>query len=165
MPTRMHVPLDEGFLLIRKGHSFLLIGKAGVRYALTFETFEKEYSETVEPDDLVVISAPEGGSVDAASMLLELVRGNHIPLVVLPKGHPGSQRLKMVVSVAPAILLACDIQRGTHPEQHVLCSSSELAGMRISGTESGVEIEQMPPDTAVEYYDPGGSADDKQQCI
>ncbi|WP_241647976.1 alpha/beta hydrolase [Methanoculleus taiwanensis] len=165
MPDRMHVPLGEGLLLIRGEHSFLLIGKAGRRYALRFETFEKEYSETVEPDDLIVVSGPEGGSVEAAGMLLELVRGNHIPLVILPKGHPGSKRLKMVVSVAPEILLACDIQRGTHPEQHLLCSSGELAGMRISGAEGGVEIERMPPCTTVEYWEPGRYSGDKQQYI
>ncbi len=166
MPTRMHLPLGGGRLLLLRGkHSFLLIGKAGVRYALAFETFEKEYSQTVEPGDLIVVSAPEGGSVEAARMLLELVRGNHIPLVILPKDHPGSKRLKMVVSVAPEILLACDIRRGTHPEQYVLCSAEELGGMRISGIEDGVEIGEMPPDLAVEYYDPGGYPDDKQQCI
>lgn len=166
MQARMYLPLGEGrLLLIRGENSFLLIGKADVRYALAFETLEKEYSQTVEEGDLIVVSVPEGGSVEAARMLLELVRGNHIPLIILPKGHPGSRRLKMVVSVAPEILLACDIQRGTHPEQYVLCSSDELGGMRISGVKDGVEIERMPPDLAVEYYDPGGYADDKQQCI
>jgi len=87
-------------------------------------------------------------------MLLEFVRRYHLPLVVLPKNHPGSSRLKMVVAVGDEILLACDIQRGTHPEQNLICSSGELAGLRLSGGRGVVEIENIPPDITIEYRKP-----------
>ena len=74
-----------------------------------------EYSQTVDPDDLVVVSAPEGGSVEPAIMLAEFVRTYRMPLIVLPKNHPGSRRFSYLVSVWPEIHTSCSIQRGTHP--------------------------------------------------
>jgi hypothetical protein len=77
-------------------------------------------------------------------MLLELVRTFRHPVVVLPQGHPGSRRLHYVVSSAPEILLSCGIQRGTHPEQHLLCSSSELAGMVLQGSPGRIGVWNLP---------------------
>jgi hypothetical protein len=77
-------------------------------------------------------------------MLMELVRTYHVPLLVLPKDHPGSRRISRVVSVAPEVLTSCSITRGTHPEQHLVCSSDELAGISIMGTNDGLEISGMP---------------------
>jgi len=96
-------------------------------------------------------------------MMLELVRQYHIPLVVLPKDHPGSKRLSMVVSVAPEILLACDVRRGTHPEQHLLCSSAELSGLSLAGVPGGITLKQLPPGATVERLNPEKSSTDKQQ--
>ena len=90
------------------------------------------------PGDLVVVSAPEGGPVEPALMLLELVRTYHLPLIVLPRNHPGSKRIPYVVSVAPEIQTSRSIVRGTHPEQHLICSSDELAGLTVSGTRDGI---------------------------
>jgi hypothetical protein len=81
-----------------------------------------------------VVSAPEGGDLGQAMILLELIREYHAPLVVLPKGHPGSARLKMVISAGDEIELNCSIQRGTHPKQHLLCGSEEMAGMVLKRT-------------------------------
>jgi hypothetical protein len=149
MPETTTIPLSRGILLIRGEHSFLLVGKAGSCFTLFIETAGDEYCQTVEPDDLVVVSVPDGGEIEPARMLLELVRTYHVPLVVLPKGHPGSRRLSMVVSVAPEILCACQIQRGTHPEQHLLCSSDELAGIRLRGAAGTVEVAGLPPGVSV----------------
>ena len=75
-----------------------------------------------------------------AMILLELIREYHAPLVVLSKGHPGSKRLSMVVSAGDYIELNCSIQRGTHPEQHLLCGSEEMAGLVLKRYGKGVEI-------------------------
>ena len=88
----------------------------------------------------MVVSAPEGGPVEPAFMLIELVRTYHIPLLVLPKDHPGSRRIAYVVSVGPTIRTDCGIRRGTHPEQHLICSADELSGISLSGTGDGVDI-------------------------
>jgi hypothetical protein len=137
----MNLPLGDELLLIEGTASFLLIGRVRQPFSLCIETYQEEYCQTLSEGDLVVVSAPEGGDVEQARMLLELVRTFHAPLVVLPRDHPGSRRLAMVVSAGPEILLACGIQRGTHPEQHLICTSEELAGSRIRRTADGVEVD------------------------
>lgn len=148
----MIVPLSDQLLLIEGDSSFLLIGKAGERFVLCIETTDDEYCQTVAAEDLIVVSAPEGGPVDQARMLLELVRTYHMPLLVLPRGHPGSKRLRMVVSVGPEVYTSCEIQRGTHPEQYVICGSEELAGIRVRGVNEGVEIEGPLPTLSFGYF-------------
>jgi len=162
-PDETFVPLGGEILIVRKEHSFLLVGKAGSRFTLCIETPDDEYCQAVDPDDLVTVSMPEGGPIEQARMMLELVRQYHIPLVVLPKDHPGSKRLSMVVSVAPEILLACDVRRGTHPEQHLLCSSAELSGLSLAGVPGGITLKQLPPGAIVERLNPEKSSTDKQQ--
>ena len=159
----MTVPLGGEPLVIRGGHALLLVAKAGSRFTLCIEAPDGEYCQGVDPDDLVAVSMPEGGPIEQARMMLELVRRYHIPLVVLPKDHPGSKRLSMVVSVAPAILLACDIRRGTHPEQHLICSSAELSGLSLAGIPGGITIENLPPGAEVEHLNAEKTSADKQQ--
>ena len=136
----MKIPLDGDYLLIQGKNSFLLAGIASVLFILFIETNEKELCQTVEKGDMIVVSAPEGGDIRHAAMLLELIRTYHQPLVVLPKGHPGSFRLEMVVSAGPEILPGCGILRGTHPEQNVICSSEELSGISLFSCEGGILV-------------------------
>ncbi len=145
----MNYPLEDGLLLIRGDHSFLLVGKAEEQFSLCIETSREEFCQGVLPGDVIVVSAPEGGAVEPALMLMELVRTWHVPLLVLPKDHPGSRRISRVVSVAPEIHTSCSIRRGTHPEQHLVCSSDELAGMVLKGTDRGVEILHVPRESLV----------------
>jgi len=134
------VKTDE--LLLTEGEkSFLPVGKAPALFVLCIETTDSEYCQTVEKGDLIIVSAPGGGPVTQAQMLLELVRKYHTPLIVLPKDHPGSERLRMVVSVAPEIHLKSEIIRGTHPEQHLICSSDEMNNLRITTVSGGINIE------------------------
>ena len=140
----MNFPIDDELLLISGTPSFLLVAKTRNRFALCIETPVEEYIQGVEPGDLVVVSAPEGGAIEPAVMLLELVRTYHMPLLVLEKAHPGSKRISHVVSVAPEISTNCSIQRGTHPEQHLVCSSEELSGITLKGTGPGIEISYVP---------------------
>jgi hypothetical protein len=145
----MRYPLGDGVLLVRGDRSFLLAGRALSPFPLYIERFDGESCQQVLADDLVCVSAPEGGETEPARMLLELVRRYRMPLLVLPQGHPGSGRLPLVVSVAPSIRLSCDIRRGTHPEQHLLCSSGELAGICLTGSEGGISVEGLPPGVRV----------------
>jgi hypothetical protein len=145
----MKYPLEEGLLLIQGNSSFLLIGKAKDRFSLCIETSTEEFCQGVTPGDVIVVSAPEGGEVEPALMLMELVRTYHVPLLVLPRNHPGSRRISRVVSVAPEVHTSCSITRGTHPEQHLVCSSDELAGLSIRGTSGGLEITGLPADISL----------------
>jgi hypothetical protein len=131
-------------LLVQGIHSFLVAGLAGSRFPLCIETMHEEYCETIEPYHLVAVSAPEGGDYAPALMLMELVRSYRFPLVVLPGNHPGSRRLRYVVSAGQEILLSCGISRGTHPEQHLLCSSTELAGIVLKAEETGIIVRNLP---------------------
>jgi hypothetical protein len=140
----MKYSLGDGLLLIQGDHSFLLVGTATEKFSLCIETSQDEFCQGVMPGDIIAVSAPEGGPVEPALMLMELVRTYHVPLLVLPKDHPGSRRMSRVVSVAPEIHTSCSIRRGTHPEQHLICSSDELAGMVLKGTGQGVEIPNLP---------------------
>lgn len=134
----------DTLLLVRGKSSFLLAGNAGSCFPLCIETYDEEYCQTLEPSHIVAVSAPEGGSVQAAWMLIELVRTYRLPLVVMPRSHPGSRRLRYVVSAGEEILLSCTIERGTHPEQHLLCSSEELGGIHLHGTASGILVSGIP---------------------
>src|SRR5512138_1299968 len=145
----MRYPLEDGLLLIRGERSFLLVGKAVDRFALCIETSTEEFCQGIVPGDVIVVSAPEGGPVEPAIMLMDLVRTYHVPLLVLPRNHPGSKRISRVVSVAGEIHTSCTITRGTHPGQHLVCSSDELAGLSIRGVPGGLEIAGLPAGASV----------------
>ncbi|MDD1679029.1 MAG: alpha/beta hydrolase [Methanomicrobiales archaeon] len=144
-------PLPDGLLLIEGNTSFLLVGRAERSFSLYIETSHEEYIQEVDPDDLVVVSSPEGGPYEPAIMLLELVRTYHIPLIVLPQDHPGSRRLKLVVAVAPRVTTSCSIVRGTHPEQHLLCSSEEMAGISLIGDNGEIVGENIPGGAVIRH--------------
>jgi hypothetical protein len=136
--------IDEESLLIKGKQSFLLVALVKNDFGLCIETAQEEYVQGIEAGDLVVVSAPEGGAIEPALMLIDLVRTYHVPLLVLPKNHPGSKRISYVVSVGPEIFTSCSIRRGTHPEQHVICSSDELSGISLKRIEHGVDIPPLP---------------------
>jgi len=140
----MNYALDDEVLLIRGKQSFLLVAKVKNRFGLCIETAHEEYCQGVEAGDLVVVSAPEDGAIEPALMLIDLVRSFHVPLLVLPKDHPGSRRISYVVSVGPEIFTSCSIRRGTHPDQHLICSSDELAGITLKRSEQGVDVFPLP---------------------
>jgi hypothetical protein len=138
------------FLLLEGPESFVLVGQPSAAFPLCIEYPGGECCMTVSPDDLVAVSAPEGGSLKPALMLLELVRTYHIPLIVLPRGHPGSRRLRYVVSAGNPIHLNCGIQRGTHPEQHLLCAGADLAGMVLTSGAGTLLLSTPPPTLKVQ---------------
>lgn len=137
------------YLLVQGINSFLLVGKAGTSLCICIETADDEYCQGLSQDDLIVVSAPEGGPLEPAIMLLELVRKYRCPLVVLPKGHPGSKRLRYVVSAGESIRLSCSIERGTHPEQDVLCAAGEFTGLTLQAVNGGVVMEGPESDRPV----------------
>jgi hypothetical protein len=147
----MNYTLDDEMLLIGGKQSFLLVAKIKSSFGLCIETAGDEYCQGVDAGDLVVVSAPEGGAVEPALMLVDLVRTFHVPLLVLPKNHPGSRRISYVVSVGPEIFTSCSIQRGTHPDQHLLCSSGELSGIILKGEGGGVQISSLQSDITVRH--------------
>jgi hypothetical protein len=145
--------LEKGktFILIRGGTSYVLAGKAGSSFALCIEAPDGEVCQGLTEDDIIAVSAPEGGPLEPAVMLIELVRLYRTPLVVLPAGHPGSGRLRYVVSAGDGIRLSCTIRRGTHPEQDILCGGTEFSGMSLKAVPRGIEISGISKDHSVSY--------------
>jgi len=98
----------------------------------------------LEKDDLIAVSAFGTGEKyeKAIKSIAYLTREMESPIIVLPKDHPSSKRLKTVLSVGETVQLDCDISPGTHPEQDILCSCESLSGLRIDKTENGVAISE-----------------------
>lgn len=143
-------------LVIRGSVSFLLIAKAAEPFPLLIETDTEELVQGVYPGDLIIVSAPEGGDLLPALYLLEMVKTYHLPVIALPKTHPAGKRLSYVVSAAEKIEMRCDIRRGTHPEQHLLCSADEFTGMILSADENDLVIRSPGPGITVSrlHWDP-----------
>jgi hypothetical protein len=151
MTKSYNLPNDGTFILIRAGTSYVLAGKPGTSFALCIEAPDEEVCQGLTEEDIIAVSAPEGGPLEPAVMLLELVRLYRTPLVVLPADHPGSGRLRYVVSAGDTIRLSCTIRRGTHPEQDILCGSRELSGMCLRGIPGGIEVMGLTGDISVSY--------------
>jgi len=149
----MKVPLQDGIAVIGGTHSFLLVARACSRFPLCIESSSGEIVQAVDPSDLIVVSAPEGGPIDPGVFLIELIRRYHFPLIVLPKEHPGSRRLSHVVSVGPVIRTSCSICRGTHPEQDIVCSGDDLSGITLTGIAEGFETSALPKTVSVRNLD------------
>ncbi|MDD1753646.1 MAG: hypothetical protein LUQ38_11230 [Methanotrichaceae archaeon] len=96
-----------------------------------------------EPDDMLVASSFSVGEKIRRGLKCTLfqIRELGAPLLVLPKDHPASRRLRIVVSIGSRIRLSCKIQPGTHPEQDILCGSEEFHGLEIFAKPQGAEIE------------------------
>ena len=106
------------------------------------ETEKEEIVLFTEPDDLMVASAFGVGDSIRRGLRCTIyqIRKLGAPLIVLPKGHPASPRLKTVVSIGPKTRLSCEIQPGTHPEQDILCSSDEFHSLEILAEPGGASI-------------------------
>ncbi len=106
------------------------------------ETETEEVVLFTEPDDLMVASSFGTGENVRRGLRCTLfqLRELQAPLIVLPKGHPASPRLKTVVSIGPRTRLSCQIQPGTHPEQDVLCACEEFNGLEVLALPGGAII-------------------------
>jgi hypothetical protein len=97
----------------------------------------------LEKGDIIAISTFGVGEKyeKAIKSLAYLTREMESPIIVLPKDHPSSKRLKTVLSVGETVRLDCNITPGTHPEQDILCSCDSLSGLKIDKSEKGVTID------------------------
>jgi hypothetical protein len=109
------------------------------------DTEHEEIIIFTEDDDLLVASAFQAGEKIRRGLkcMLYLIREMESPLIVLPKGHPASPRLTMVVSVGSRTRVSCEIEPGTHPEQDVLCGSSEFHGLEVLASPGGAVLKNF----------------------
>ena len=137
------IPLDaDEILFVRSADGVIGVVKSGAVRQLFIETVHDEIVMTVDPEDLLVASgfSNDRTTTNAIICTLALIRDSGSPLIVLPKHHPASARLKVVASVGKRTVLRCDIQKGTHPEQDVLCGSLGLNGLEVSSVEGHVVL-------------------------
>jgi hypothetical protein len=137
------IPLDaDEILFVRSADGVIGVVKSGAARQLFIETVDDEIVMTVDPEDLLVASgfSNDRTTTNAIICTLALIRDSGSPLIVLPKNHPASARLKVVASVGKRTVLRCDIQKGTHPEQDVLCGSPGLNGLEVSSVEGHVVL-------------------------
>lgn len=138
----MRIPLKENEIAYLCGQSGTLALAKTLGNSFYLDTDREEIVLFTEPDDLVVASAFGVGDKIRRSLRCTIyqIRELEAPLIVLPKGHPASPRLKTVVSIGPRTKLSCNIQPGTHPEQDVLCSLDEFHGLEILAEPGGAVI-------------------------
>jgi len=118
------------------------------------DTADEEIVIFTDKDDLLVASAFMAGEKIRRGLkcMLYLIREMESPLIVLPKGHPASPRLTMVVSVGAGTRVSCDIEPGTHPEQDVLCGSSEFHGALVLAAPGGAVLENFDGEVIIEKF-------------
>jgi hypothetical protein len=137
------IPLDaDEILFVRSADGVIGVVKSGAARQLFIETVDDEIVMTVDPEDLLIASgfSNDRTTTNAIICTLALIRDSGSPLIVLPKHHPASARLKVVASVGKRTVVRCDIQKGTHPEQDVLCGSLGLNGLEVSSVEGHVVL-------------------------
>lgn len=137
------VPLDAGeILFVRSADGAIGIVKSGCARQIFIETVDDEIVMAVDAEDLLVASgfSNDRTTTKAIVCTLSLIRDAGSPLIVLPKDHPASSRLRVVASVGKRTVLRCDIERGTHPEQDVLCGPAGLSGLEIVAAKGSVVL-------------------------
>lgn len=130
-------------IFISDGSHTVGAARAGATRHVFIETSSEELVQFLEEDDLIAASAFYGGeeAKQAISCMIYLVSEGHMPLLVLPKDHPATRRLPIVISAGKEIRLTSCIVPGTHPEQDVLCGRGGLDGLTLRGIPGAIAIE------------------------
>jgi len=138
----MHILIKEediAYLVGQKGTLAMAKTKGNFFY---LETESEEIVLFTDPEDLLVVSSQGVGEKVMRGLCCTIFQLRELgaPLIVLPKGHPASPRLKTVVSIGSSTRLSCKIQPGTHPEQDVLCASDEFHEVNVLAKPGGAAI-------------------------
>ena len=138
----MHIVIKEDEIAYLMGlRGTLAIAKTNGNF-FYLETESVEVVLFTDPEDLIVASSQGVGEKVRRGLCCTIYQLRELgaPLIVLPKGHPASPRLKTVVSIGGSTRLSCKIEPGTHPEQDVLCGSEEFHGVQLLAKPGGAEI-------------------------
>ena len=143
---------DTEMLVLHGTTGTLAIVKVSDNQQFLVETPDREIVLGLNPEDVLVASGfgTDEKIVNGLRCVLYMIREVNSPLIVLPKDHPATKRLKIVVSAGKRVVLSCKITPGTHPEQHLLCGMPEFEGVEILGVEGGVELRGLPAGASYE---------------
>lgn len=140
------IPLDpEEMILLRGMEGTLGIVKVGKNNQFFLETETDEIILALGKEDLLVASGfgTDQKTINGLKCVLYMIREVRSPFIVLPKNHPASKRLVIVVSAGKKTRVSCSITPGTHPEQDILCGSDEFDGIEVEGVEGGIEFRNL----------------------
>ncbi len=141
---RQRIELNPSEILFLIGSSGELgLSKTGKDMQIFIGTPNKEEIVLfLGKDDLIAVSTFNAGLKEEMGIksMIYLIKEFSSPIIVLPKDHPTSKRLKMVVACGDRIRLDCNIEAGTHPEQDILCACEDLSGLDITAIPDGIEI-------------------------
>lgn len=142
MDKSIFIPLrNDEILFVSKNDYFLGIVKS-LGKSFLMENDNEEIVLGTGNDDILAVSSLISDKKIKAIMISSLysLREFSFPLIILNKGHPASKRLKLVFGCGEKILLDSCIEAGTHPDQHLLCSTEDLTGLCILARKDGIEI-------------------------
>lgn len=142
MDKKIFIPLtNEEILFLSHNDYFLGIVKSKGKSFL-LENDNEEIVLGTENNDILAVSSLVSDKKMKAIMISALysLREFSFPLIILNKGHPASRRLKLVFGCGERIILDSCIEAGTHPDQHLLCSTEALTGLCILARKDGIEI-------------------------
>ncbi|MFB3764511.1 MAG: hypothetical protein ACE14P_04595 [Methanotrichaceae archaeon] len=144
----MRISLKEDEIAYLSGQSGTIALAKTLGNFFYLETEKEEIVLFTEPDDLMVAAAFGVGDSIRRGLKCTIyqIRELEAPLIVLPKGHPASPRLKTVVSIGPKTRVSCKIQPGTHPEQDILCGPDEFHSLEILAEPGGASINGLQED-------------------
>ncbi len=154
VPQRQRIELNPNEILFLIGSSGELgLSKTGKDMQIFIGTPDKEEIVLfLGKDDLIAVSTFNVGLKEEIGIksMIYLIKEFSSPIIVLPKNHPTSKRLKMVVACGDRIRLDCNVEAGTHPEQDILCACEDLSGLNITAIPDGVEIEGLIKEYKIE---------------
>jgi hypothetical protein len=147
----MHISLKDDEIAYLLGQRGIVAMAKTLGKFFYLETDAQEVVLFTQPEDLIVASAfgVEEKIKRGLRCTIYQIRELGSPLIVLPKGHPASPRLKTVVSIGPMTRLSCEIEPGTHPEQNVLCSSEEFNGLEVLAVPDGAVVNNFLGQTLI----------------
>ena len=142
MAENLFISLDEKEILFLSHNEYFLGVVKSLGKSFLLETEKEEIILGTGNEDIICVSSLLNNEKLKPVMISTLysLRELSFPLIILNKGHPASKRLKLVFGFGDRIILDSCIEAGTHPDQHLLCSSENLSGLILVAKKGGIEI-------------------------
>jgi len=142
LAENLFISLGEKEILFLSHNEYLLGVVKSLGKSFLLETEKEEIILGTGNEDIICVSSLVDNEKLKPVMISTLysLRELSFPLIILNKGHPASKRLKLVFGFGDKIILDSCIEAGTHPDQHLLCSSENLSGLILVAKKGGVEI-------------------------
>ena len=142
MAENLFISLGEKEILFLSHNEYLLGVVKSLGKSFLLETEKEEIILGTGNEDIICVSSLVDNEKLKHVMISTLysLRELSFPLIILNKGHPASKRLKLVFGFGNRIILDSCIEAGTHPDQHLLCSTEDLSGITVVAKKGGIEI-------------------------